>query len=285
MVEHNAVGTAWLAFGGPGAAGVTTFVTTRAGGVSSPPYEALNIGFGVGDDAEAVAENRRRAAEAVGVPLQLWVLAEQVHGANVAVVSADQAGAGTLDPSVAVAGSDALISTAPVCLVVRVADCVPLLYWDPARRAIGAAHAGWRGTVAGIAAATVSAMAEAFGTRVEDLWVGLGPSICGDCYEVSGEVAEAVCRATPGGEAAQDEALARRRVDLAEANRRQLVQAGVSAASIELSGLCTRCEQGRFFSARAAGGPTGRFAVGIARADRGQDGRGTGPRPARAPVV
>ena len=134
-------------------AGVTHAFTTRRGGVSDGPFATLNLGRGAGDDPACVAENRRRALAALGVDLAGHVEATQVHGTAVAVVT--RADAGT-----AVEGADGLLTAdAAVTLAVHAADCVPILLWDPRRGAVGAVHAGWRGTAAGIGGAAVAASA------------------------------------------------------------------------------------------------------------------------------
>lgn len=214
----------------------------RTGGVSVGPFSSLNLSFGVSDEPSAVLENRRRLASALGVPLERWVLGEQVHGVRVSVVGTADAGRGSTRNAERVAQSDGLVTREPgLALVILTADCVPVLLFDPVRRAIGAAHAGWRGTVAGVASATVRAMQENFGSTPADLRVALGPSIAQADYEVGPEVAE------------QFETRfldSRGRLDVAGANAAQLVAAGVRAEHVERAQVSTFAAPERFFSYR-----------------------------------
>jgi YfiH family protein len=233
-------------------------ITARHGGVSAAPYASLNLGLHVGDDPEAVTENRRQVCAAVGADFEKYTLSAQVHGANVALVAPEQIGAGRLDRADAVPDADGLVILQPGAMVsVLSADCVPLIFYDPARHVGAVVHAGWRGTAAGIASRTVRFLEKQCCCRPEDLLVGLGPSIGPCCYEVSEEVARRVA------EAAGIQATSRQ-ADLAAANRRQLLAAGVRAEHIEEAGVCTSCQAEEFFSERKLGRPTGRFSTFVA---------------------
>lgn len=252
-------------------AGVFHAVTTRQGGVSASPFESLNLGLRVDDDPAAVAENRARVAMLAGVAPDGVCYASQVHGARVTTVGASDAG--TTLPE-----TDALITRQPdLPLIILVADCVAVGLYDPVRRAIGIAHAGWRGTLGDIAGETVAAMGRAFGTKPADLVASVGPSIGPCCYTVGPEVTDAFFADHP--EMADDilappdfasagsfEGVAEDRMmlDLWQANELLLVAAGVDPARIEVAHLCTSCETDRFFSHRAENGCTGRFASLIA---------------------
>lgn len=240
-----------------GAAGLCHAVfSTRLGGVSGGVWNSLNLGAHVGDEPSAVAENWRRFGEAAGFAPEARVAARQVHGAVVRVVRADD----PPSPGGQVGECDALITAAvgPV-LVVSVADCVPIYILDPMRGAGAVVHAGWRGTLAGAAAAALAGMAEAFGTRPQDCLAALGPAIGPCCYEVDDPVANLF------GEAYGEPVLSRREdrwfVDLWGANRAGLAAAGVSAGQVYGSGLCTACRRDLFYSHRAEGGRTGRMAA------------------------
>jgi YfiH family protein len=235
------------------------YVSGRAGGVSQGELGTFNLGLKAGDDPECVWENRRRLAQAMGVALDYLVFPSQTHSLNVKRVS------GPIEPG-ELADTDALITDAPgVCINVMSADCVPVLLYDPIRRAAGAVHAGWRGTVGKIVTRTVLAMHEAFGTNPGDLVAGIGPSICADVYEVGEEVLAAVQNAfnTTEGLILRRKAEGKGYIDLWEANRRQLLEAGVPAGSIEVAGLCTYLHADQFFSARKSRNQAGRFAAGI----------------------
>ncbi len=241
-------------------------VFTRLGGVSSSPYDALNVGHFIGDDHQAVEANHDLICQALGISRGDIATARQVHGSRVALV-------GPGDRGRVIPATDALITdTAGVALMLRFADCLPVLLYDPVRRAIGLAHAGWKGTVGRIAAKTASAMVEAYGSRPADLVAGLGPCIGPCCYQVGAEVIESVKASfddwrrllRPQGDGSFH-------FDLWEANRRQLVELGAPPLSpqklggrkggIEVIQLCTACRTDEFFSHRAEGGRTGRFAV------------------------
>jgi YfiH family protein len=150
---------------------------------------------------------------------------------------------------------DVLITrSADKTLMLRYADCTPVLLADPRQRAVAVIHAGWRGSAARASAAAVEALVEAFGTRPADVIAGIGPAIGPCCYEVGGEVFDAF--------ADRPELFNGRNLDLWEANRRALVESGVPAEQIEVAAVCTQCESERFFSHRANGGqPAGRFAA------------------------
>lgn len=248
--------------------GIAHGVSTRHGGASADPFTSLNVGLHVGDDPAIVVANRRRLAAALGLAQGDLVVAAQVHGGVVAVVGAADRGRGARDHASAVAGADALITDAPgVGLLVMVADCVPLLLADPVRRAVGVVHAGWRGLAADVVGNAVRAMARAFGSAPADLRAGIGPCIGAADYAVGDEVFTAmVARFGPsaaGWFAALDGE--RRSLDLAAAARDQLRRAGLAADRIEVAGVSTATDD-RFYSHRASGGRTGRFAGLIALA-------------------
>jgi YfiH family protein len=233
--------------------GLLHCVTSRHGGVSEAPYQSLNLGLHVGDDPARVIENRRRVCEALGVEFEQLTLGQQVHGDRVRVVEASEAGQGRERFADGIPDSDGLIVREPgIAIGVFVADCVPMLLYDPDHRIAAAVHAGWRGTASGIAGKAVRAL-QACGARPEALIAGIGPAIGRCCYEVNEEVAAAV-------------GVAERRAgmwyaDLAEANRRQLVVAGLREDRVEMSGVCTACRADEFYSERRLGRPTGRFAA------------------------
>ncbi len=235
-------------------AGVEHAISTRHGGVSEGLFATLNVSFSVGDETGNVEENLRRVAEAAGGNRERLFWPRQVHGKDVAVIEPD-AMPGPSRPE-----CDALATASQgQTLLLRFADCTPILLADPARRVVAGAHAGWRGTALRTAAAAVQAMVEAFGTNPRDVLAGIGPAIGPCCYEVGEEVAEAFGD-RPWALVRQNGA--RPRLDLWEANRRALVEAGVPEDQVEVASICTRCHADRFFSHRAAGGqPAGRFAA------------------------
>lgn len=217
--------------------------TTREGGASPAPYDALNLGDLVGDAPAAVAENWRRLEQATGLA---FARVRQVHG--VAVVTADGPSAPRLE-------ADAVVSSRPgLAACVSVADCVPVLLAERGGRVVAAVHAGWRGTL-GLAAAEGVRALRAAGAAAGQLVAVIGPSIGPCCYQVSEPLAASF-------EAAFGPAVLRRgeagpRLDLWEANASTLRRCGV--AEVEVLGRCTACEPDRFFSHRRDQGRTGRM--------------------------
>ena len=260
------------------------FSTRRGGG--STAFAArerkgeLNLGFTEDGDRETVARNRQLLAEAVtGNPATPLVTLKQIHS-NL-VVRAGEADAGRLQPPKA----DGLITDTPgLLLAVMTADCIPVLVADRRRRAVGAFHAGWRGTVKRIVECGIGRMRLEFGSRPEDLVAAIGPGIGGCCYAVGEEVQAAFesqfayarelftevydpdpvrlkypmlfLNQRAPGHAAPMMSL---HLDLVEANRRQLMEAGLKPEQIQCVGGCTNCQKDRFFSYRAEGGRTGRM--------------------------
>lgn len=253
--------------------GLTAGFSTRIGGISEPPFGTLNCGLHVADKRENVVENRKRLAEAAGLPLSVWTYGEQVHGCEVQLVSAADKGRGTDSLATAFPAKDAFITREKgICLAGLFADCVPLWFVDPKRRAVGLAHAGWKGTVAKVAERTIAAMEREFGTKPEHLLAAIGPSIRSCCYEVDDRVIGRVDEALgtgPSG-ASWNGAKPYRKIrenaymlDLQDVNRQIMIKAGILPSNIELSLLCTSCNTDLFFSHRKENGQTGRMAAWI----------------------
>jgi YfiH family protein len=246
----------------PGAAPwpIDAVVTTRHAGVSTGRYASLNLGLHVGDDPRLVIENRRRAAAALGCELADMVFCDQTHGREVAVVGDGDRGRGTLTADDAVPCDAVITATPGVGIAVMVADCVPLVLYDPEAHVVAAVHAGWRGTVARVAAAAVEAM-PGLGADPTRLVAGLGPAVTAERYQVGDDVADAA-RACFGADVdgiVRPDGTGRWTFDLWAANRRVLVEAGVPAANIEVSDVGTGPGT-PFFSDRTAR-PCGRFAA------------------------
>lgn len=234
--------------------------TTRTGGASKPPYEKLNMSLAVGDEREIVLANRRAFASALHLSAYRIVVPDQVHSHAVRRVGESDAGAGAADRSTAIPETDALITNTPnLPLALHFADCVSIFLVDPINRAIGVAHAGWRGTVDGIASLTVQAMTREFGTNPAELLAAIGPSIERHCYEVGIDVARPFTKAFPNDERILAQSSSTKwRVDLKTANLVMLERAGVQDANIAVSEQCTSCNRDEFFSYRRDG-ETGRM--------------------------
>jgi hypothetical protein len=229
-------------------------VFTRLGGISRPPHHWLNVGKSVGDDQKAMDTNYDLICRTLGIRRGDIVTAHQVHSANVAAVGPEDRGRVALQ-------TDALVTNSPgVFLMLRFADCVPVAFYDPVRRAIGLAHAGWKGTLDKAAQRAVEAMIKVYGSRPADLVACIGPSIGPCCYQIGGNVIELVNEVFPHRpQLLRQQEDGSRHFDLWEANRLQLAALGLH--QIEISGLCTACHNDEFFSHRADKGRTGRFAV------------------------
>ena len=236
------------------APGLVHAVSTREGGISPVPYDTLNLSLSTGDVPEHVAVNRARLAAAIGARPEQVVSCHQVHSAR--VVRVEQQSPEELRRERA----DVLVTNrAGRFLSLRFADCVPLLLFDPVRGTLALAHAGWRGVLAGVAAAAVKALVDEFGTAPGDLLAGVGPSIGPCCYQV-GEDTAALFADRPRGIVRYEAGSIV--LDLWALNVDALVSAGVPPRQIEISAICTRCHADEFFSHRAAnGGPSGRFAA------------------------
>lgn len=239
---------------------VAAIFTTRQGGKSEGPYRSLNLGFHVGDDYTKVLANRKLLAEASGLPLERWVVGEQVHGAKIAVVYEHQAGSGAEDPGTSLKGVDGLITKEKgLVLAAFFADCVPVYLLDIKRQAIGLVHAGWRGTAYRVAARAFERMKEVFGSQEEDCWAVIGPSIGPCCYEVGPEVEESFKSFPWAGRVLESGKGGGLRLNLWEANRLTLIEAGLLPERVAVAGLCTACHPDIFFSHRRSGGRTGRL--------------------------
>lgn len=220
-----------------------------------------NMSYMVGDSPDQVQFNRRAWAAAIGYDPDRLVLGRQVHETSVIAVDESHAGSGSGSVETSIRRVDGLMTNvACLPLGVMAADCVPIFIHDPVTRSIAAVHAGWRGTVDGIAGITVANMAATFGCEPADLIVCLGPSICASCYEVGDEVVERWERG-PASQTANPVRVTSTGLhfDLREANRGQFISTGVHPDRIEASSRCTRCSNGAQFSRRGLGPRTGLF--------------------------
>jgi YfiH family protein len=238
-------------------------VFTRLGGVSQGMYSSLNLSRSTGDTLEPVLENRRRMFEALSLRVERSLTSWLVHGNTVRVVTHADIGQNDVH-------ADAMITNTPgLALTLRFADCVPVLFHDPTRQAIGIAHAGWPGIVAQVLPATVEAMRRAYSSQPGDIRACIGPSIGPDKFEVGEDVAakiqasvsENIVIAPPANGHSNDEPVLKPHVDLWRSARSQLYDAGVR--HIETARICTASNTSEWFSHRAEKGKTGRFGAVI----------------------
>ena len=236
--------------------------SSRVGGVSTGCYAQMDLGFHEG--SETAFENFRRFGAAVGFDWKNAVLSDQTHTTNVRVVKKEDAGKGLIRPK-DYTDVDGLITDCPgITLFTFYADCVPLYFADVRRHVIGLSHSGWRGTTGRMGAVTLRAMKDNFGTEPGDVLAAIGPSICGDCFEVGPEVVEEfrrsfgeeilqrICRPGIGD---------RSMIDLWEANRQVFLEAGIPAENISVTNVCTKCNPEILFSHRVTGRQRGNLAA------------------------
>lgn len=238
-----------------GGIGVPHCFTTRYGGVSSGYLDSLNIGIHRGDNWDNVLKNYQILGDALGFDPKKIVLSHQTHSDIVHRATSADAGAGLFGPELG--ECDALITNVPgMALAVFTADCTPILLHDCVTGAVGAVHAGWRGTVAAVAAKTVEAMADAFGSRPENIHAAIGPNIGQCCFETHEDVPGALWD-TFGSEVSSSirQSGDKFYVNLKAINEMILRRAGVS--QIDVSTQCTACENQRFWSHRITGGLRG----------------------------
>jgi len=242
---------------------VTAFFTTRQGGVSPEPFTSLNLGPFTKDAPEHIRENRKRALETAGIGGCRSAGLQQVHGNRVRRVTAGTLRETAPGEHLHMGEGDALITNQKnVVLTTLHADCPGILLYDPKNRAIGAVHAGWRGTLAEIGPAAIRAMKEAYGTEPQNLMAALTPCISFCCFETGPEVFEAFReKFSYIMEYARQAENGKYFLDLQGLNERQLENCGV--IHIEKSPFCTVCEEELFFSYRRDGGKTGRMMAAI----------------------
>lgn len=232
--------------------------TTRHGGVSTGYWGDMNMGLARGEDKEAVRENYRILADAVGFTAEHFVTSQQTHTTNVRRVTAADKGKGVWTDR-GYTDVDGLITNEKhIPLVIFGADCVPVFLLDTKNKAIGMAHCGWMGTGNRMAEKTLRAMMDTFGTEPKNVVAAIGPSIGKCCFQVDAPVVELFRENIPwAADVIFDDPSAegKYKIDLWETNRRLLAEMGVE--NIEISGLCTKCDQERFYSHRGMGDKRG----------------------------
>lgn len=237
--------------------------SSRIGGVSEGDLSSMNLSFTRGDDPERVRENFRRMGAAIGFDEQKMVFSYQTHTKNVRVVGQEDCGKGYARER-DYTDVDGLVTNVPgLVLTTFYADCVPLFFLDPVKRAIGLSHSGWRGTVGNIAAETIKKMEEAFGSDPADIRAAIGPSICQDCYEVSEDVIEQFreqYNPSLWPRLYLEKGGGKYQLHLWEACRQNMLGAGILPEHIETTDICTCCNPDILFSHRASQGRRGNLA-------------------------
>ena len=246
---------------------VTSAFSTRLGGVSEGYYSSLNLSFDRGDDPARVLENFKRIGASMGVAVEDMVLSKQTHTTNVRVVTAEDKGKGVMRER-NYTDVDGMITNVPgICLVTSYADCVPLYFVDPVKKAIGLSHSGWRGTVGKIGKNTVQLMQENFGSKPEDLLAAVGPSVCMDCYEVSEDVIEQFKEAF---EKKYREDLfykkenGKYQLNLWKANELIFLESGILPEHMAITNVCTHCNSKILYSHRTMGNNRGNLCAFLA---------------------
>ena len=246
---------------------VTSAFSTRLGGVSEGYYSSLNLSFDRGDDPARVLENFKRIGASMGVAVEDMVLSKQTHTTNVRVVTKEDKGKGVMRER-NYTDVDGMITNVPgICLVTSYADCVPLYFVDPVKKAIGLSHSGWRGTVGKIGKNTVQLMQENFGSKPEDLLAAVGPSVCMDCYEVSEDVIE---QFKEDFEKKYWEDLfykkenGKYQLNLWKANELIFLESGILPEHMAITNVCTHCNSKILYSHRTMGNNRGNLCAFLA---------------------
>jgi YfiH family protein len=241
--------------------GLVAGFTTKNSGFSEGDYSTMNLGLHVNDSADSVRQNREHIAHCIKFPLNTWVSAEQTHHIHIEKVTKKNGGKGSIDYQDAYKETDGFFTTDKgLLLTLCYADCVPLYFCHEDSKAIGTAHAGWKGTVNGIAEEMVETFKTA-GLGPEGIHAVIGPSICGNCYIVDNRVISLIEQRLDGFENKPYTQLEDNQfqLDLRQLNKYILLKSGVLDKKIKVSTLCTSCQNGHFFSHRRDKGKTGRM--------------------------
>jgi polyphenol oxidase len=243
---------------------IAHFCTSRKGGTSVGNYASWNLSPFSGDDTESFNRNRAILCDKLGIKPENLIIPYQTHGIEVKEIDVDFLELSGNEKWNHLNGVDAIFTNTPqICISITTADCVPLLFFDPVKQVVAAAHAGWRGTCGRIAEKTIAALTDRFDSNPADILVTIGPSISAKVYEVGPEVLNAFELA---GFDTKEIAEIRNKaifLDLWQANQQALKKAGILTQNIEISGICTYTKHEQFFSARRLGIKSGRLLSGI----------------------
>lgn len=234
--------------------------STKLGGVSKDIFATMNVSYTRGDDKKAVDENYRRIARCLDSKIEDFVCSDQTHTDNIRIVTKADCGKGTVYPKDYQDVDGLVTKEKDIVLATFFADCVPLFFVDPVEKVIGLSHSGWKGTVQKIGKKTVEMMVQHFGSKPENIHAAIGPSICQDCYEVS----EDVIRQFKDGFSEKlwknlfyPTKPEKYQLNLWEANRQIMLEAGIPDFQIEVTDVCTCCNPEMLFSHRATNGRRG----------------------------
>lgn len=235
--------------------------STRLGGVSTGHCATMNISTTRGDNPEAIVENKKRIAAAIGVEVDSMTFTHQTHTTNVVVVRKEDRGRRFME-------TDGMITNVPgICLVTFYADCVPLYFVDPMKKAIGMSHSGWRGTVGKMGKVTVEKMVETYGSTPADIIAAIGPSICQECYEVSEDVINEFMKnfaENLWNDIFYQKENGKYQLNLWRANEEVLLEAGIKKENIAVTNVCTHCNPDVLFSHRTSGFNRGNLSAFLA---------------------
>lgn len=236
--------------------------TTRLGGVSEGIFSSMNLSFTRGDDEAGVMENYRRIAQVLDVSLSDFVCSDQTHTTNIRIVTKEDAGKGVTKQKDYTEIDGLITNERGLVLSTFYADCIPLYFVDPVKKAIGLSHSGWRGTVEKMGKKTVEKMQEVYGCDPKDIYGVVGPGICKQCYEVSKDVALAFCESFEQNPDSLEKILERKdgekyQLDLWRANYEIMLEAGILREHIQVTDVCTCHNPEYLFSHRATNGKRG----------------------------
>jgi len=235
---------------------IVAVYSTRLGGVSRGHFEAMNLGFSRGDQRDHVLENYRLFTSSLDVPMDKLVLSSQYHHNTILDVNESHHGMGIFRDRDFYDVDGLVTDRLGLPMVTFYADCVPIYYYDSKRHVAGMTHAGWRGTASGIVKDMIEKLLSQ-GSDIKDIKAAIGPAVCKDCYEVTGEVIEAMAYDFSKDYYDYYEDKDRYHIDLKGINKEILIMSGVDEMNIEVTDLCTKCHPELFFSHRRHGNDRG----------------------------
>lgn len=235
--------------------------STKQGGVSTGVFESLNLGFNRGDDDNKVMQNFKIISDSIGFDYKNIVMAVQMHNTNICNVDETHRGLGILTKTTLDNTDGLMTNEKDVVLTTYYADCVPLFFVDTKKHVIALSHAGWRGTVNKIAEKTITKMINDYNSSLDDILVGIAPSICKNCFEVDKPVYEEFKKLLYFADDYITKISDKYYIDLQNINKRILIDAGINKNNIEITNYCTKCNSDIFYSHRQNGTQRGSLAA------------------------